>query len=68
VTLEDAQMTTRGDRSDPVDGAGSSGETVDPVDPLEPTADDSVLADAPDTTTGKEHLLQNDEGTPGPGV
>jgi hypothetical protein len=43
-------------------------ETVQPVDPLEPVADDSVLADAPDTTTGKEHLLQNDEGRPGPGV
>jgi carbon monoxide dehydrogenase subunit G len=43
-------------------------ESVDPVDPLEPVADDSVLADAPDTTTGKEHLIQNDEGRPGPGV
>ena len=32
------------------------------------TYDDSVLADAPDTTTGKEHLLQNDEAGPGPGV
>jgi hypothetical protein len=41
---------------------------VDPVDPLEPVADDSVLADAPDTTTGKEHLQQNDEGRPGPAV
>jgi len=61
-------MTTSGHESDRVDGAGSSAETTDPIDPLEPTADDSVLADAPDTTTGKEHLLQNDEGTPGPGV
>jgi hypothetical protein len=43
-------------------------ETVDPVDPLEPVADDSVLADVPDTTTGKEHLRQNDEGRPGPAV
>ncbi|HLM05610.1 MAG TPA: SRPBCC family protein [Blastococcus sp.] len=43
-------------------------ETVAPVDPLEPVADDSILADAPDTTTGKEHLMQNDEGRPGPGV
>ena len=61
-------MTTSGHESDRVDGAGSGEETTDPVDPLEPTSDDSVLADAPDTTTGKEHLLQNDEGTPGPGV
>ena len=29
---------------------------------------DSVLAETPDTTTGKEHLVQNDEGRPGPGV
>jgi hypothetical protein len=41
------------------------GETVDP---LEPVADDSVLADAPDTSTGKHHLVENDEGRPGPGV
>src|SRR5688500_13991187 len=67
ATTEDAEMTTS-DRSRPDDGAGSAGETVDPVDPLEPTADDSVLADAPDTATGQGHLLQNDEGTPGPGV
>jgi hypothetical protein len=39
-----------------------------PIDPLEPVADDSVLADTPDTTTGKEQLLQDDEGRPGPGV
>jgi hypothetical protein len=43
-------------------------ETVAPVDPLEPVADDSVLADAPDTTTGKDQLLQDEEGRPGPGV
>jgi hypothetical protein len=43
-------------------------ETVAPVDPLEPTTDDSVLADPPDTTTGKEQLRQNDEGRPGPAV
>jgi hypothetical protein len=67
VTTEDAQMTTNG-RSDRDAVPGGEQESVDPVDPLEPTADDSVLADAPDTTTGKEHLLQNDEGTPGPGV
>jgi hypothetical protein len=41
---------------------------TDPVDPLEPVADDSVLGNAPDTSTGKEHLVQNDEGRPGPGV
>ena len=39
-----------------------------PVDPLEPVAGDSVLDDVPDTTTGKEHLIQNDEGRPGPAV
>ena len=43
-------------------------DVVPPVDPLEPTTDDSILADAPDTTTGKEHLVQNDEGRPGPAV
>jgi hypothetical protein len=42
--------------------------TVVTVDPLEPVADDSVLADVPDTTTGRTHLLQNDEGRPGPAV
>jgi hypothetical protein len=44
---------------------------VDPgvtIDPLEPVADDSVLDDLPDTTTGKENLRQNDEGRPGPAV
>jgi hypothetical protein len=41
---------------------------VETMDPLRPVADDSLLADAPDTTTGKEHLIQNDEGRPGPGV
>jgi hypothetical protein len=41
---------------------------VETVDPLEPVADDSVLTDLPDTTTGKEHLRQNDEGRPGPAV
>jgi hypothetical protein len=43
-------------------------DPTDVVDPLEPVADDSVLADAPDTTTGKDQLLDNDEGRPGPGV
>jgi hypothetical protein len=41
---------------------------VETIDPLQPVADDSVLADLPDTTTGKEHLRQNDEGRPGPAV
>jgi Polyketide cyclase / dehydrase and lipid transport len=41
---------------------------VEPVDPLEPVVDDSVLADTPDTSTGKHHLVENDEGRPGPGV
>jgi hypothetical protein len=43
-------------------------DVVAPVDALEPTTDDSILADAPDTTTGKEHLRQSDEGRPGPAV
>jgi hypothetical protein len=49
-------------------------ETIPPVapletvDPLEPVADDSVLAEGPDTTTGKHHLRENDEGRPGPAV
>ncbi len=46
----------------------SSETSAETVDPLEPVADDSVLADAPDTTTGKDQLLDNDEGRPGPGV
>ena len=41
---------------------------METIDPLKPVADDSVLADLPDTTTGKEHLRQNDEGRPGPAV
>jgi len=40
----------------------------DLADAREPVTDDSVLADAPDTTTGKAHLLDPDEGRPGPGV
>jgi hypothetical protein len=43
-------------------------DPVDTVDPLEPVTDDSVLADTPDTTSGKTHLTQNDEGRPGPAV
>jgi hypothetical protein len=39
-----------------------------PDEPTEPVADDSVLADAPDTTTGKDQLLQDEEGRPGSGV
>jgi hypothetical protein len=38
------------------------------MDDLEPVADDPLLADLPDTTTGKSHLIQNDEGRPGPAV
>jgi hypothetical protein len=64
ATTEDTEMTTS-DRSRQDDAAEETEESGEAVDP---TADDSVLADAPDTTTGKEHLLQNDEGTPGPGV
>jgi hypothetical protein len=44
-------------------GTAAVGEPFRPTD-----ADDSVLADAPDTTTGKAHLLDTDEGRPGPGV
>ena len=29
---------------------------------------DALLVDAPDTTTGKHQLMENDEGRPGPGV
>ena len=43
-------------------------ETSQPMDDLEPIADDPLLADLPDTTTGKSHLIQNDEGRPGPAV
>jgi hypothetical protein len=43
-------------------------DVVAPVDPLQPRTDDSILADAPDTTTGKEHLRQNDEDRSGPAV
>jgi hypothetical protein len=43
-------------------------ETVAPVDPLEPRSDDSVFLDAPDTTTGKAQLRDNDEDRPGTGV
>ena len=41
---------------------------VGTIDPLQPVADDSVPADLPDTTTGREQLLRNDEGRPGPAV
>ena len=43
-------------------------ETVQPMDDLEPVEDGSVLADLPDTATGKEQLRRNDEGRPGPAV
>lgn len=51
----------------PVTSAAPAG-TVDPVDPPEPVADDSVPADLPDTATGEEHLIGDDEGRPGPAV
>jgi hypothetical protein len=56
------------------DGEKSTQEEMPPPPPDEPvetagvTSDDSILADQPDTTTGKEQLVQNDEGRPGPGV
>jgi hypothetical protein len=43
-------------------------EVVETVQPVDPDRDDSVLAELPDTTTGKEHLLENEEGRPGSGV
>jgi hypothetical protein len=47
-------------------------ESVAPTPPDEPVedvpTDDSVLADAPDTSTGKAHLVAPDEELPGPGV
>jgi hypothetical protein len=59
VTAND-EKPTKADAADP---------PIDPpIDPLEPVADDSVLADTPDTSTGKEQLLEDDEGRPGPGV
>jgi hypothetical protein len=43
-------------------------EVVETVQPVDPGRDDSVLAELPDTTTGKEHLRENEEGRPGSGV
>ena len=43
-------------------------EVVETVQPVDPDRDDSVLAELPDTTTGKEHLRENEEGRPGSGV
>ena len=43
-------------------------EVTDTVPPLDPRTDDSVLSDVPDSSTGKAHLLDNDEGRPGTGV
>jgi hypothetical protein len=40
----------------------------EPTDDAGLTADGSVLDDVPDTTTGKQNLVQNDELGPGPGV
>lgn len=45
------------------------GTPAPPDEPVEQVgSDDSVLADLPDTTSGKQQLVQNDEATPGPGV
>jgi hypothetical protein len=41
-------------------------EVVEVVE-TDPTVD-PLLVDAPDTTTGKHQLMENDEGRPGPGV
>jgi hypothetical protein len=43
-------------------------EVVETVQPVDTGRDDSVLAELPDTTTGKEHLRENEEGRPGSGV
>jgi hypothetical protein len=43
-------------------------EVVETVQPVDPDRDDSVLGDLPDTTTGKGHLRENEEGRPGSGV
>jgi hypothetical protein len=48
----------------PVEGV----EVVETVQPTDSDVDGSVLADVPDTTTGKAHLLGNEEGRPGSGV
>jgi hypothetical protein len=56
------------------EGTTGGPEEMPPPPPDEPTddaglrSDGSVLDEAPDTTTGKQHLMQNDEGRPGPGV
>src|SRR5687767_4911664 len=42
-------------------------EVVETVQPVDPDRDDSVLGDLPDTTTGKGHLRENEEGRPGSG-
>ena len=51
--------------SDEPPGPVLSGE---PVEPADVPADGSILADAPDTRSGKDQLLGNEEGRPGPGV
>jgi uncharacterized membrane protein len=43
-------------------------EVVETVQPMDSDVDDVVLADGPDTTTGKAPLLGNEEGRPGSGV
>jgi hypothetical protein len=67
MTTNDADPT-QPDVPEPPPESPSPDETVSPVDPTEPVADDSILADAPDTTTGKEQMLHEEEGRPGSGV
>ena len=40
----------------------------EPTDDAGLTTDGSILDDVPDTTTGKQNLVQNDELGSGPGV
>jgi hypothetical protein len=59
--------------SEPSRPTGESADSLPTAPPDEPTDDagltddGSVLDDAPDTTTGKQQLLQEDD-RPGPGV
>jgi hypothetical protein len=66
--------TTGSEQRDGADGVCPDGsvESMPAAPPDEPVedlgGDDSILADAPDTTIGKEQLLHDEEGRPGPGV
>jgi hypothetical protein len=68
VTTRDESSIPAGVPEPPPPETPSPEETVAPVDPTEPVADDSVLGGAPDTSTGKDQLLHDEEGRPGPGV